>query len=117
MTDKVQYSILGSYIQKFSTGAKLFHVSFPEAPYTAYEAPYTELVTVSLKDGHKTKEEKDKALELLTGVLGQFHTLPAESGVSKGAVGPVIEESENAVSLTLGWPAPEVRSIRAIKGR
>lgn len=116
MNDKVQYPILGSYIQKFSTGVKLWHASFPEAPYTAFEAPYTEIVTWSLKDGHKTKEEQAKVLEWAKTIVGNFNELPAESGVSKGTVGPVIEESEAATAITLGWTSPEVRiSLRCCR--
>ncbi|KAK7685341.1 hypothetical protein QCA50_011705 [Cerrena zonata] len=107
MNDKVQYPILGSYIQKFSTGVKLWHASFPEAPYTAFEAPYTEIVTWSLKDGHKTKEEQAKVLEWAKTIVGNFNELPVESGVSKGTVGPIIEESEAATAITLGWTSPE----------
>ena len=110
MNDKIQYPILLTHIKSFSTSVKLWHVEFPEAPYTALEAPYTEVLLWSLKDGHKTAEAKEKALKDLGAIQEKFHGLDLkEAGISRGTLGPVVEESEAALALVLGWTSPEVR--------
>ena len=104
-----QYPILLTHIKSFSTSVKLWHVEFPESPYTALEAPYTEVLLWSLKDGHKTAEAKEKALKDLGAIQEKFHGLDLkEAGISRGTLGPVVEESEAALALVLGWTSPEV---------
>ncbi|CAL1708239.1 unnamed protein product [Somion occarium] len=105
--DKELYPILRQRIRKFSSGVKLFHVDFIESPHIAFEAPYAELALWTLKSGHTTKEKKEHALELLKGVVTTLNGLPSDSGVFKGTVGPIVEEAENGVALTLGWTSPD----------
>ncbi|CAL1708238.1 unnamed protein product [Somion occarium] len=78
-----------------------------EDPQVQFRAPYAELALWTLKSGHTTKEKKEHALELLKGVVTTLNGLPSDSGVFKGTVGPIVEEAENGVALTLGWTSPD----------
>ena len=89
----------------------MYHVlpsrSTPEA---ALEAPVTEVLFWSLKEG--TDREEFKRLENEFGAK----VLPSDAVKNRGGFGSVVED-ERKISVILGWDSVEVRLSPLIDGR
>ena len=84
------------------------HVQFNDDATAALTAPVTEIVGITLKDGH-AKQELDDVLRTLT------NKIESEAGSLSPAVwGPTIEDS-NKFWLIIGWQSVKVRKIHKSK--
>ena len=79
------------------------HIHLQCEPFTAIDAPLTEIVVWKLKE-HAKKEVVE---ELLTGLMKIVNAIPRSEGMHKAGWGSVLEDERQYIVM-IGWDTMEV---------
>lgn len=80
------------------------HVHLSCEPYTALEAPLTEIVLWTLREG----ASREKVEELLPALMRIVNAIPFSEGMYKAGWGPV-SNNDGQFVVMIGWETMEVR--------
>ena len=89
------------------------HIHLQCEPFSAIDAPLTEIVTWKLKEGAK----REVVEELLTGLMKVVDAIPRSEGMHKAGWGTIQDEDpERQYVVWIGWDSMEARYMHGAPG-